>query len=1113
MSKYSRLRRVAIAGACLLASAAPGWGAAVCVAPVQGGGEPVERLHKLDQKTWLVETRQGLLRFSESGTPLQAFDGPNIHHVTHLVPLGGELALILSDRDASGWGGAFRADKSSLKVQELNGSEALRFTSVARLAAGGAIVGTDRGLYRVDSTGLQLQDVSGADTGRVIALEPIDESAWLVGAAFGAFRIDARASRAERLSGAETGEVTHIQRLADGGWLIGAERGLFRADGAGRALTALPARKPIRVAEFHKLADGGWLVRADQGLVVVDAQARRLDAVDDDNTPNWRIQHSDERGVLLQNRRLLHAMLPGSRKPEFLSGEPVNDVYAVRGIQDGWLIAARRGLFRVELQRRRVAPLRGPALGRVLSLHPLNDGRWLAISDTGLFRTDAALQNVEPVPGPAVGQVLITRPLADGGLLIGAGQGLFRMDAQGKAVTPLAGAPQSGISSLEQLATGSWLAAGRGGIASLDASAETATTVPGGPVERGAVIQPLSDGRALVGTSRGLLATAVMLGDAQATVAVDRPLASGWWQSSLMVTGTLRHACAAVAEDLRLVVEAAADDGADAAVRVPATIVGRTADAASFTADLGTLGSGRWRARLVATATGTDVPVGKPAAIVVDAPAGQWLRANWLWLLAAFAAVQALAFGVLLGLAHWRAWPLRVLRSIWAKVLIWPSLLLPRAWLLQRWTLSPWFRAERAKAAPPKSFVEVPVRGPDGADLPAAALLARLATSRRVWLQGRSGMGKSTACAAWHAAFFGDHSGLLKASRRFGFALLPVPAHALALARRDDDPGKTVLRLAEAAFERSGASCGRGLLRAMLRRGRLALVIDSPNRPVRDALAVFVRACPEARFLVTSDQPGPDAFEAWRLPARLASETVEQLLQLWLGAYSGSRLTAQLDREETLAHLLTCYDVRLVADLVTDDPGQVLPTDRIKLFRAVFARAKAHNSKLQDLGPLKALAWTMTLEGRSEIKADELAWLEGSSREILLAPGSRVLRELEPGVFTFDHEQLRFLLAAEHLVDTNQGVGALIGALENSPVWDCERGDQEELWRFLAAVLAPEDVTALWRFSLDDPVRVFLQYALHKHGLETKIFPLGMVAALSNRDDAAPVSRLRTVEV
>ena len=113
--------------------------------------------------------------------------------------------------------------------------------------------------------------------------------------------------------------------------------------------------------------------------------------------------------------------------------------------------------------------------------------------------------------------------------------------------------------------------------------------------------------------------------------------------------------------------------------------------------------------------------------------------------------------------------------------------------------------------------------------------------------------------------------------------------------------------------------------------------------------------------------------------------------------------------------------------------------------------------------------------------------------------------------YAFDHDQLRFLLAAEYLVETNRPVSALMRALETSPVWTCDRTDQEELWRFLAALLTPEEVTALWRFSLEDPERVFLQCALHKHGVETKIFPIGLAAAMSARDEGA-APRLRTVE-
>jgi hypothetical protein len=297
----------------------------------------------------------------------------------------------------------------------------------------------------------------------------------------------------------------------------------------------------------------------------------------------------------------------------------------------------------------------------------------------------------------------------------------------------------------------------------------------------------------------------------------------------------------------------------------------------------------------------------------------------------------------------------------------------------------------------------------------------------------------------------------------------------------------------------------------MLRRGRLVLAFDSPSQAVREALTAFTRTHPKARFIVVSEHAAPDVFEPWQLPAKMSQDVVELLLQLWLGAYSGSRLTAQLEREDVLPHIRTCYDARLVADLVTDDPRQVLPTDRISLYRTLFARAAGRDGTLRELGPLKSVAWAMTLEDRSSLKAEELASLDRSCRDILLAEGSRVLRQTGDAT-VFDHDQIRFLLAAEFLVESNKPMAALIRALESSPVWERGRSDQEELWRFVAALLSPEDLAALWRFSLEDPARVFLQCALHKQGLDTKIFPIGLAAAMSPRDESAQTPRLRTVE-
>jgi hypothetical protein len=52
----------------------------------------------------------------------------------------------------------------------------------------------------------------------------------------------------------------------------------------------------------------------------------------------------------------------------------------------------------------------------------------------------------------------------------------------------------------------------------------------------------------------------------------------------------------------------------------------------------------------------------------------------------------------------------------------------------------------------------------------------------------------------------------------------------------------------------------------------------------------------------------------------------------------------------------------------------------------------------------------------------------------------------------------------------------------------------------------------LWRFSLQQAERAFLQCALHKRGLETNVFPIGFGTALSGRDETEAAFRLRSVE-
>jgi hypothetical protein len=271
-------------------------------------------------------------------------------------------------------------------------------------------------------------------------------------------------------------------------------------------------------------------------------------------------------------------------------------------------------------------------------------------------------------------------------------------------------------------------------------------------------------------------------------------------------------------------------------------------------------------------------------------------------------------------------------------------LLLRHSQSAQLWLLDLYVQ-ERRKAAARKSlpFLPMPLTGSDGMLADSDAVLARLASARRVWTQGGTGMGKTAMFLHLRQAHFGGTESTARAIfRRDGYVLVPIEAR----------------RFPEASFEEKGASAwviacvlsvlsegglsfeDRGLLRAMLSKGTLAIAIDGLNEVARgQAVSAFVAEFPAAPLFVTSQEPGEPPFEVWRLPGTIA-EHVDGLLTLYMGAQRGDALVRRLRDSNLMEHLRSGYDVRLVIDLAEADPeGAKLPHDRIGLYRAAVAAA------------------------------------------------------------------------------------------------------------------------------------------------------------------------------
>jgi len=253
------------------------------------------------------------------------------------------------------------------------------------------------------------------------------------------------------------------------------------------------------------------------------------------------------------------------------------------------------------------------------------------------------------------------------------------------------------------------------------------------------------------------------------------------------------------------------------------------------------------------------------------------LASAWPVVVAAVTGLYALGFIVLLLLARHRAWAFRTLSdSAWASWLTWPFFFLRHVPAVQRWVLEPWFQAVRRSTPISIRYLDPPVSFAGGSTSEGGTLLQQLRRSQRLWLHGRSGMGKSSVFAAWERAYFGaeDLTNLKAAVRRYGFILITLPVRYYAALPVPDSnrPESWVLEAIRRQLEQfEFVTRDLGLVEAMLRAGHIALALDGTNEADRDLpLAAFASQFPASA--IAGHVPGhPAKLERRRAVGRMGA--------------------------------------------------------------------------------------------------------------------------------------------------------------------------------------------------------------------------------------------------
>jgi ligand-binding sensor domain-containing protein len=453
------------------------------------------------------------------------------------------------------------------------------------------------------------------------------------------------------------------------------------------------------------------------------------------------------------------------------------------------------------------------------------------------------------------------------------------------------------------------------------------------------------------------------------------------------------------------------------------------------------------------------------------------LASAWRAILAVLSGFYALTLAALILLTRRSATAFRILSdAVWAKWLTWPFFFLRHVSAVQRWVLEPWFQAIRRGTLTDVPFLDPPVVAATGSRSEGTALLQLLRGSPRLWLHGRSGMGKSSIFEAWGRDYFAasDLPNLNAAVHRYGFILIMLPLRSYASLPVPDAnrPESWVLEVLRRHLEQFGfVTRDLGLIDAILRAGHVALAIDGTNEADRDlSLAAFARQFTQTRLLVTSQAIADRGWEIWELPENIG-ELRDRLLALWLGDRKGGALSRRIVAGNLSGAIVSGYDLRLLADLTTLDPEHAtLPADRIALYRAMLSRASDPDGQPLRLEGLKQLAWLMAVQRRRRILPDDEKVLGIGTLKVLQREGLRIVRPIGAEA-EFRHDQMRAFLAALWLVEETPTLQALQKAATDAGAFGLNRRDQEELWGFVALLLTLDtDLEALWKFANNDPV-------------------------------------------
>jgi hypothetical protein len=854
-------------------------------------------------------------------------------------------------------------------------------------------------------------------------------------------------------SGAETGLVRDMRDFPGGRVLIAADNGLFLAGETNGKFTLARAGNVDTgyVAAMHSFSDGAVLIQAAKGLFLTRETNGKLTV-----TPAGSVSTGD-----------------------------VDKIYDFSA--DEALVVAAEGFFLVRETNGETTFMHDADadIARGAQMHRFPGGGVLiqAGDDWFLAREAGGKFTVTTATGAQTGLVNAMHDFPDGGVLIQAeGKWFLARETNDKlTIVPASGVQTDRVSEMQDFPGGGVLIGTDNGLFLARETNGNLTVATAGDknISNVRAMHDLPGGRVLIASSRGLsLTDSTPLSKATVEIRDRRSLNESLIEPkrALFLDFTIAHSCAPFIDQLGLNVRVVAPGGNPPGVyaeRVERITPGDASAEIAITSHFDK--PGQWAFQVVAQSGGGERRVGEPQTLTFVS--GSWWERWWKVSGAGLGVILASLNLLLFGLARRSAWAWRLATDdAWGtRILRVATLVLSHVPIAQLWIIDLYFQRIRARLRAPRPFLPLPLTAPDGSLQNSAEASSPPWKGRRLWVQGGSGMGKTSLFRDVTESHFREHKTAFAAYSKWGCVLVAFAARDFATSGEDKDDPAWVVDAVRATLSSEGLTfASQTLLSRFLESGTLAVAIDGLNEVDRTrAVEAFARAFSEAPMLITSQQPGNELFTTWRLPTDFRDFTAD-LLRLYLTAEQTEVVMRRITTSGLRDAIRSGYDVRLILDLVRlhGDPAE-LPTDRMGLYAAVIQAGWPNVSdevRNEQQSLTAAAAWRMVSERKPNEDMRRLRPDVDLPASLLIALADvsekdnrsvRLVRRAGPDAFEFVHDQMHAYLAARWFAQAGFSPIELEKMLAGSTIWTQAPDARRILWGFAAALLDSERLIEL----------------------------------------------------